>query len=69
MLLKNLTEKYEPDHKCKTPGAIYTITIHDDEISAKVKLPKGITIPSKGAADLESDFHYAVEKVLAKYFN
>ena len=69
MLLKNLIERYDQDHKCKTPGAIYTITIHEDEITAKVKLPKGINIPTKDANDLESDFHYAVEAVLAKFFN
>jgi hypothetical protein len=26
--------------KCQTPGGIYNISISDDEVSAKVKLPK-----------------------------
>lgn len=69
MLLKNLIEKYDQDHECKTPGAIYKITIHDDKISATIKLPKEVSIPSKDAANLESSLHYAIEKVLAKFFD
>jgi hypothetical protein len=68
MLLKNLIEKYDKDHTCLTPNAIYSTTIHDNEVTTKVKLPKDIIIPEKDVEDLESDLHYAIEKVLKKFF-
>jgi hypothetical protein len=69
-LLKDLllSEKYDKDHKCKTPGAIYSTEFHSNSITVKVKLPKSINIPDDESEDLESDLHYAIEKVLAKFF-
>lgn len=63
-------EGYNKDHKCKTPGAIYESKIAPDRVSVNVKLPKNIKLflSKKDATDLEADLHYAVEKVLAKFF-
>ena len=69
MLLKHLTEKYDKNHKCLTPDAIYTTTFHDKSVITKVKFPKGISIPEKDMDDVEADLHYAIEKVLAKFFD
>lgn len=68
MLLKNLTEKYDKNHICKTPDAIYSTTFRDGSVTTKIKLPKGISIPESDMDDVESDLHYAIEKVLAKFF-
>ena len=68
MLLKQLTEKYDKDHICKTPDAIYSTTFHDKSVTTKIKLPKNITIPESDMNDVEADLHYAIEKILAKYF-
>ena len=67
-LTEILTEKYKKDHECKTPDANYTIEIHDDEVSIKVKLPKSVDTDDLAPLDLEADLHYAVEKVLSKLF-
>lgn len=64
-----LSEKYDKEHKCKTPGTIYKIKIHQDNVSIKLDLPKNIKeVSEKQSEDLESDLHYAIEKVLAKYY-
>jgi len=68
MKLYDLFEKYDKDHKCKTPGAIYKAKIHSDNISLKVELPIKLDLNEKESIDLEADLHYAVEKVLAKFF-
>lgn len=68
MQLKDiLIEKYDKDHKCKTPGAIYSTEIHEHSISITVKLPNDIEITGD-PKDIESDLHYAIEKVLDKFF-
>jgi len=63
-----LAEKYDKNHKCLTPDAIYSTKIHDNKITVSIKLPKDIEIPEDDTDDLESDLHYAIEKVLAKLF-
>lgn len=64
-----LIEKYNKKHKCLTPGTIYKIKIHSDNVSIKLDLPDNVNTLSKmDSEDLESDLHYAIEKVLAKYF-
>jgi hypothetical protein len=64
-----LTEKYDKKHKCLTPGTIYNIEIHSDNIKIDLSLPDNVNeISKKQSADLESDLHYAIEKVLASYF-
>ena len=65
-----LVEKYDKKHKCKTPGAIYSVKIHEKKVSIKVEMPKDVDIDvdEDEAVDLEADLHYAVEKVLAKFF-
>ena len=68
MKLIDLNEKYDLDHKCKTPDAIYSITLKNKSVNIKVEMPDGIKIPDDKMENLESDLHYAVEKVLAKFF-
>ncbi len=70
MQVQDLFEGYKKDHKCKTPGAVYSTDIHGNVIKVSVKLPSDIELPSedKQLNDLEADLHYAIEKVLAKYF-
>ena len=69
MKLKDvLVEKYDKKHKCLTPGAIYSTEIHDKLIEITIKLPKKLDMLEDESLDLESDLHYAVEKVLAKFF-
>lgn len=68
MKIKELMEKYDKNHKCLTPGTIYKIKIHSDNISIKLDLPKTVNELSESQSeDMESDLHYAIEKVLAKY--
>lgn len=70
MKLKEILEEgYKKDHKCKTPGAIYKTKVHSDRVSIKVDLPDDINqISSEESEDLEAELHYAIEKVLAKYY-
>lgn len=64
-----LNEKYDKNHKCKTPGTIYKTKIHSDHISIRLNLPDNIKeIKASQTEDLEADIHYALEKVIAKYF-
>jgi hypothetical protein len=65
-----LVEKkaYDKDHVCETPGAVYSTTIHDGGLSIKVKLPKKISISDDAGKELEVDLHYAIEKVLRKFW-
>jgi hypothetical protein len=71
MLINQLFEDYDKKHKCKTPGAIYSTKIKDDLVSITVKLPKGVEVdlPDNEMVDLESDLHYAIEQVLAQFFD
>jgi len=70
MQVQDLFEGYKKDHKCKTPGAIYSTNFHGNTISVSIKVPTDIKLPSDAAelTDLEADLHYAIEKVLAVYF-
>jgi hypothetical protein len=69
MKLVELFEKYDKKHKCLTPGTIYKTKIHSDHISIRLNLPDKIKeIKASQTEDLESDLHYAIEKVLAKYY-
>jgi restriction endonuclease len=65
-----LVEKkaYDKDHVCETPGAVYSTTIHDEGLTIHVKLPKKIDIPEDAGKELEVDLHYAIEKVLRKFW-
>lgn len=68
-LFEVLDKKYDKDHVCKTPGAIYSTEFHGRNITINIKLPKDIEIPDEDLDDLEVAGHYALEKVLAKYFD
>ena len=68
MLLSILKEKYAKSHKCLTPGTIYGTEIHKNIIKTKIKLPMKLNLSTSESIDLESEIHYAIEKVLAKYF-
>jgi hypothetical protein len=68
MRLKDITEGYDPEHECKTPDAIFSSHIEDDEVSMSVKLPFKLDLTKEEADDLEAEIHYAFEKVLSKYF-
>jgi len=68
MLLKQLIEKYDSKHICKTPDAIYSITLNNTSANIHVKLPKNKQIPDEDMDTLESDLHYAIENVLKKFF-
>ena len=64
-----LSEKYDKDHTCLTPGTIYHIDIHSDKIEIKLDLPDDVNeLDNEKSIDLESDLHYAIEKVLAKFY-
>lgn len=70
MLTRDLLEGYDKEHKCLTPGAKYRIVCDKREVSISVNLPKRVVIDvsEKQAIDLEAELHYAVEKVLARFF-
>lgn len=68
MRLIEITENYEKDHKCETPESKYSSTISGNTVSMSVKLPFDLDLGKKESKDLESDLHYAFEKVLSKYF-
>lgn len=69
MLIKELVEGYEKKHKCLTPDTIYKISFHDDHIKIKLDLPeKAQKVKIKDYDDVEADLHYAIEKVLSKYY-
>ncbi len=70
MKFTDLFEKtnYDKKHKCLTPGAVYSTTFHDNEITISVTLPDDITISKKQSEDLEVKLHYAVEKQLKDLF-
>jgi hypothetical protein len=68
MLLKTLIEKYDKNHKCLTPDAIYKTHVKNNSISIKVDLPMKLDLTEDQATDLEADLHYAIEKVLSKFF-
>ena len=68
MRLKDIKEGYKKDHKCQTPGAIFSSHISNDKVSMSVKLPFELNISKEEADDLEADLHYAFEKLLKKYF-
>jgi hypothetical protein len=62
-------ELYDKNHKCQTPGTIYKIKIHGDHIDIRLNLPDNVKeVSEQQSEDLESDLHYAIEKVLAKYY-
>lgn len=70
MKVFEILEGYDKDHKCKTPGAIYSTSIHGRKITTKVNLPSKIDfdLTEKESDDLEAEIHYALEKVLKKFF-
>lgn len=70
MIIKELlTEKYDKDHKCLTPGTIYKINLHDDHVSIRLNFPDDVKeVDESKMEDLESELHYAIEKVIAKYY-
>jgi len=66
-----LNEKYDKEHTCLTPGTMYHIKINDEdkEIKIKLNLPDSVKeLSEKDSVDIESSLHYAIEKVLAKYY-
>ncbi len=64
-----LNEKYEKNHKCLTPGTIYTIELHNNHVDIRLDLPDDINeVKENKMEDLESELHYAIEKVIAKYY-
>ena len=63
-----LDEGYDKDHKCQTPGAIYSSKIGKKEVSMRVKLPMSLELSKTEATDLEAELHYAFEGVLKKFF-
>lgn len=58
----------EKEHECKTPGAIYHITVSEEEISIKVDIPFELDLEEEGAEELEQEMHDAMEEILAKFF-
>ena len=69
MRLKDIKEGYKKDHECKTPDAIYSTDITADKVTSSVKLPFDLSLSKSEAEDLEAELHYALEKVLSKYFD
>lgn len=59
---------YDPNHKCQTPGAIYSSTISGDTVAMSVRLPFDVNLSEDEALRLEAELHYAMESVLAKLF-
>jgi hypothetical protein len=69
MLFREISEGYEKHHKCLTPDTIYKISFHQDHIKIRLNLPETVQdVEIKDYDDLEADLHYAIEKVLAKYY-
>jgi hypothetical protein len=69
MNINQITEThYDKSHVCKTPDAIYTISIKRDTVAVSVKLPFELEIDKDSSKKLEAELHYAVEKVLASLF-
>jgi hypothetical protein len=69
MKLKELCEGYDPKHKCQTPGTIYKTKFHGGRISIALELPKSVQhIDIVNYDDVEADIHYALEKVLKRYY-
>jgi hypothetical protein len=72
MKISQLLERkdYDPDHKCLTPGAVFSTHQNGRELTITVKFPKHIELPEKveDAQELEVDLHYALEKVLKRLF-
>ncbi len=72
MKLAHLTmeAEYDREHKCLTPGAIYSTEVHGTDITVSVQLPEKIQLPisTEEAKQLEIDLHYAIEQVLRKFF-
>lgn len=68
-MLKEILEGYDKKHKCLTPGTIYSIKFHKNNINIKLELPKSTEdVVIDNYEDLEADLHYAIEKVLKKYY-
>ena len=59
---------YKKNHSCKTPDAKYSTEIHKKKVVVSVTLPFEIDLTKDKGEKLESDLHYAVEKVLSKLF-
>jgi hypothetical protein len=55
--------------KCKTPGAVYHIRIHESTVGCDVTLPMNLSLTEEQASDLEDRIHDAMEDVLARYFS
>lgn len=60
--------KYDPNHKCETPDAIYSSDITDKKVSMSVKLPFDLNLSKEESQKLEAQIHYAFEEILSKYF-
>ena len=63
-----LNEGYNKEHKCQTPGAIYSSKISKQSVAMRVDLPMELELTADEATDLEAELHYAFEGVLKKYF-
>ena len=64
-----LNEKYDKDHTCLTPGTIYHIDIHSDKVEIVLNLPDDVNEITEVSSDnLESEIHYALEKIISNYF-
>jgi hypothetical protein len=68
MKLSELFEGYDPKHKCRTPGAVYDTRLHDKSATISISFGKKIDLTEKEAKDLEAEFHYALEGVLAQFY-
>jgi hypothetical protein len=53
---------------CRTPGAVFHITITPQAVTCQVDLPDPLGLDEGAAAALESDLHDAVEHVLVRFF-
>jgi hypothetical protein len=53
-------------HPCKTPGAVYTITIRGNKVACEVTLPRGVRSP-RDARAFKLAIHSAMEDALGRF--
>ncbi len=56
---------------CKTPGAVYSIAVHNgfQTVAITVSLPHSIVISAASSSRLKKRLHNAVEKVLSDTYD
>lgn len=54
--------------ECQTKDAVYDISIGDDEVNIKIKIPFKLQLDEKEAKLLEDNLHNVIELVLKPYF-